>query len=475
MSSIPITPPPPPAFFQSLSERFGKRCRRDERQLKMFSKDWSYHSSQPPFVVVAPETEAEVQFILALCNQYKVPIIPSGSRTSLEGQVLPVHSGLCLNMENMDKIISIHSEDLDVVVQPGISFRELNRALKKHSLWFPLDAGPNATIGGMVSTNASGTKAVRYGPMRDNVLNLKAILVDGTVVRTAQRARKTSAGYDLTHLLIGSEGTLALVTEVTLRVRRIPAHITAALCSFETVKSAANVVMEMIQMDFTIGMVEFLDELMIKATNMHFSTNFEEKPTLYFEFSAGTLSQAKEQEQIARDLCTKYGGSDFQFKFEEKEREDLWKIRKAALMASKELKPDAEVWTTDVCVPISRLAECIVKTKEDIAKSFLPAPIVGHVGDGSIHVFIQVDTSNPAELAEAKRINSRMIDRAIKMEGTCTGEHGVGIGKRSYLESELGPGALVVMRRLKDLFDPNGILNPGKILFDDPPKLKANL
>jgi D-lactate dehydrogenase (cytochrome) len=300
--------------------------------------------------------------------------------------------------------------------------------------------------------------------MRDNVLSLRVVLADGAVVKTGQRARKTSAGYDLTHLFIGSEGTLGVVTQITLRLRRIPTLTIAALCYFPSVTDAANSVMEMIQRDMIIGMVEFLDEMMMKANNKHYNFNYEEKPTLYFEFSAGSKLQLDEQEGIVREICTKFGGSSFVFSKSEKERQELFRARKGALFASKELRPSAEIWTTDVCVPISRLAECITETKKDLAKSFLFAPLVGHVGDGNFHLFILLDPKDEKDLKEANRINDNLVNRAIDMDGTCTGEHGVGIGKRSHLVHELGAEAVELMRRLKATLDPKGIFNPGKVL-----------
>eukprot|EP01125_Pyxidicula_operculata_P014096 TRINITY_DN4680_c0_g1_i1.p1 TRINITY_DN4680_c0_g1~~TRINITY_DN4680_c0_g1_i1.p1 ORF type:complete len:510 (-),score=116.99 TRINITY_DN4680_c0_g1_i1:834-2363(-) len=457
----------PDVLLSSLKSLLGDRCTIEPNTLHQYGKDYSYHTSRDPDVVVHVQNEQEVVEVVKLCNQYSVPIIPYGSGTSLEGHTTAPTGGVCLSMKLMSKILHVADIDQHAVVQPGLSFIKLNKQIEKYKLYFPLDAGPDASVGGMVSTSASGTKAVRYGTMKENVLALRVVMADGTVVKTANRARKTSAGYDLTHLFVASEGTLGIVTEITLKLHRIPERRAAALIDFPTIENASNSVIEIMQNDIQLGMVELLDSLMVRAINKKFNMHYVEKPTLYLEF-AGSELFLNEQKRIVQEISRKYGGGQFTYAATDKEREELWKARKAALFASTVLRPGSEVWTTDVCVPISQLAKCIVETIEDLEKSFLIAPLVGHVGDGNFHLFILLDPKKKEELDEAKRINSNLVERALKMDGTCTGEHGVGIGKRDYLEKELGAEAVKLMKDIKRTLDPKNIMNPGKKIVINP-------
>mmetsp|Transcript_32031 Transcript_32031/g.51754 ORF Transcript_32031/g.51754 Transcript_32031/m.51754 type:complete len:366 (+) Transcript_32031:117-1214(+) len=365
----------------------------------------------------------------------------------------------------MRKLVDLHIDDMDVVVQAGLSWQELNTLLEPFKLWFPVDPGPGASIGGMIGTSCSGTNAVRYGTMKANVLNLTVVLPNGEVVKTAQRARKSSAGYDLTHLFIGAEGTLGLVTEATLKLQRIPAASSVAVCSFPTIDDASKTVIQMMQQGLSIGRVELLDIPMMRAINIHANFSYPEKPHLFFEFS-GSEGAVRECIESVKSIAADHGASEFKWATDKDERTRLWLARKEAYWAAGALRPGSEVWTTDVCVPISNLAKCIHETEEDLKKTFLIAPLVGHVGDGNFHLLILLDPNNAEELLEAQRLNKRLVMRAISMEGTCTGEHGVGVGKREYLIPELGPNAVQLMRTLKAAVDPQGIMNPGKLLPD---------
>ncbi|KAL0488064.1 D-lactate dehydrogenase LDHD [Acrasis kona] len=366
----------------------------------------------------------------------------------------------------MNKVVKINKDDMDVTVQPGITYDELNEALKDTGLFFPMDPGPGACIGGMVGTSCSGTHAVRYGTMKENVLNLKVVLPDGTLVKTANRAKKSSAGYDLTHLFVGSEGTLGIVSEITLRLKIRPQKTAVSVTTFPSNHHAAQTVIETMKSGVQIGRAELLDEVMIKAVNQNSDLELKEAPTLFFEFS-GTDKQVDEQIAIVKDIVNNNKGQGFKFAVDVDERERLWTARKIALWSAPILKPESDVWITDVCVPISKLADCIQETKDDLDKSFLLAPMVSHAGDGNFHLFILFNSKDKKESDEAKRINTRLVERAIKMEGTCTGEHGVGVGKRAYLEKELGPGAIKLMRTIKKAVDPHNLFNPGKIIPDE--------
>uniref|UniRef100_A0A6B2L311 D-lactate dehydrogenase (cytochrome) n=1 Tax=Arcella intermedia TaxID=1963864 RepID=A0A6B2L311_9EUKA len=461
-------------------ELYGTDCSTEESILELLGKDYSHHAAGRPDIVVYPKSEERIIQTLSICSKYLLPIIPYGSGTSLEGHTTAPTGGVCLNFKYMTKVLNINPLDMDVTVQPGLSWNKLNRSLAEHGLYFPLDAGPDATIGGMVATSASGTKAVRYGTMKENVLSLRVILASGEVIRTSRRARKSVSGYDITKLFISSEGTLGIVTQITLKVYKIPPFRVAALIPFSELSDGAKAVSEIINKDISIGMVELMDDLMIKAINIKFptlfSTKIPEKPTLYLEFTGNSQEQLEYQQKEVSTICEKFGSGFVSFVSEEKERERLFTVRKSALFAAPALrnmkstgKPDdfcttsnTDVWTTDVCVPISNLARCMAETQADLKASGMIAPIVSHAGDGNFHLFILLDRTNPKEVSAARELNSRLIKRALDMDGTCTGEHGVGIGKREYVEPELGQGTVELMRNIKRMMDPLNILNPGK-------------
>eukprot|EP01119_Soliformovum_irregulare_P014472 TRINITY_DN3958_c0_g1_i5.p1 TRINITY_DN3958_c0_g1~~TRINITY_DN3958_c0_g1_i5.p1 ORF type:complete len:490 (+),score=183.13 TRINITY_DN3958_c0_g1_i5:155-1624(+) len=456
----------PEELKKELEKKFGDRYMNDEASVEMYGKDQSFNRAIPPDVVVFPESTEEVSEIVKLCSQYKVPIVPFGSGTSLEGHITAIRGGVSISFQRMNSVIEVHKEDLDCVVQPGITYDELNMALDEFGFFFPMDPGPGASIGGMVGTSCSGTNAVRYGTMKNNVVNLTVVLPNGNIVKTAQRARKSSAGYDLTHLFIGAEGTLGVVTEITVKITRKPEVRAIAVSEFQSVHDAAEVAITAIQKGIGIGKMELLDEVMLHAVNLNSGRNYAETPTLFFEFS-GTASQVEDQKRQIAEISRKNGGTDLKFAVDPAERDELWMARKTALWAAPILVPGTEVKITDVCVPISRLADCIQETKEDISTSFLKAPIVGHVGDGNFHCFILLDPSSQKDLEEAARLDHRMVERAIKMGGTCTGEHGIGLGKRKYLVKELGAEAVDLMRVIKAAIDPDNIMNPGKVIPDD--------
>eukprot|EP00128_Syssomonas_multiformis_P019124 Colp12_sorted_trinity150504_noHs@32163 len=386
--------------------------------------DWNYHVAGIPHIVVQPMSTEEVSKIVQICNHYELPVIPYGGGTSLEGHFAAPDGGVCIDMGLMSNIVQIREADMDVTVQPGVKWEDLNYKLQSTGLFFPMDPGPGATIGGMVGTGCSGTNAVRYGTMRDWVLNLTVVLADGSIVKTAQRAKKSSAGYKLTNLFVGSEGTLGVVTEVTLKLAVIPEHTAIAICSFPTIKDAADAVAEVMRSGVQVGAVELLDEVMMHAINKNDGYSYPEKPTLFFKF-AGSLNQTKEATATVGKIAKRHKGGDFLWATEKEQATKLWQARKGALWAAMALKPGKALWTTDVCVPVSKLPEYIAETKKDIEQTSIISPIVGHVGDGNFHLFLLFDKEDPKEVEETQWINSRMIERAIKMEGTCTGEHGV--------------------------------------------------
>ncbi len=425
-------------------------------------RDESFHAPHDPDAVAFARSTAEVVEIVKTCARHGTPVIPFGTGTSLEGHVAALEGGVCLDVSGMNEILAVNAEDLDVIVQAGVTRKQLNQYLRDTGLFFPIDPGADASLGGMAATRASGTNAVRYGTMRDNVLGLTVVLPDGRTIRTARRARKSSAGYDLTRLFVGSEGTLGVITEATLRVYGIPEAITAAVCSFATLDAAVDTVILTIQSGVPIARIELLDDVMMDATNRFSNFNFAVAPTLFLEFH-GTEAGANEQAEMVQAIARDHGGDDFRWAHRPEDRNKLWQARHDAAYAAKALRPGCHMWPTDVCVPISRLAECIAETKADIDASYLLAPIVGHVGDGNFHLTFLVDIDQPDEIAEANRINERLVTRALAMDGTCTGEHGVGYGKIDALAAEHGEG-ISVMRALKTAIDPQNIMNPGKIL-----------
>ncbi|CEG66966.1 hypothetical protein RMATCC62417_03454 [Rhizopus microsporus] len=426
----------------------------------------SYHDEGAPNIVVFPSNTEQVAEIVKIADKYSLPIIPFSGGTSLEGHFTAPRGGICISFtEHMDHIIAFHPDDLDIVVQPGVQWEVLNQFLKEHNLFFPMDPGPGACIGGMVGTSCSGTNAVRYGTMKEWVINLTVVTPDGRIIKTRQRPRKSSAGYDLTKLFIGAEGTLGVVTEITLKLAVIPQVQAVAVCDFPSIRDAAAVVPEIIQAGVQVGAVELLDALMMKAINLSSpDLGYAEKPTLFFKFSGASQVVIDQEIKIVSDIAKRHQGGEFKYAKDEKEKEALWEGRKIALWSSTLLKPNASVWTTDVVVPVSRLPELIQETQKDIETSPLPCPLVGHVGDGNFHVFILFDQSNTEEHAEAVRLNKNLVERAIQMEGSITGEHGVGIGKKKYLEKELGKETIDVMKKIKFAIDPKGIMNPDKVL-----------
>ena len=421
----------------------------------------AYHAARAPDVVVFPETTQEVQAIVSLCRELRLPLVPFGAGTSLEGNAAALHGGVCLDMGRMNQLLAINAEDMDVRVQPGITRKALNAQLRDTGLFFPIDPGADASIGGMASTRASGTMAVRYGTMKDNVLALEVVLADGRVIRTAQRARKSAAGYDLTRLFVGAEGTLGVITEVTLKLHPQPEAISSAVCAFPDLKAAVDTAIAVIQSGVPVARIELLDAVMMKGMNLHARLGLPEVPHLFFEFH-GSKAYVGEQAETAQALALEFGGLGFEWAVTPEERSRLWQARDNTLYAGLALRPGAKAMITDVCVPISRLAGCLVETAADIAESGLTAPVVGHVGDGNFHLLVLIDPDNPDDLARAKAFNERLVRRAIALEGTCTGEHGIGMGKMDALVLELGE-AVDAMRLVKGALDPLNIMNPGKI------------
>ncbi|MCG8695747.1 MAG: FAD-binding protein [Minwuiales bacterium] len=445
-----------------LSALIGDRVSTATAVREHHGKDESWHHPQLPDAVCFPQSTEEVAEIVKICARHRTPIIPYGTGTSLEAHVMATNGGVCIDMSQMNAVLEVNVEDLDCTVQPGVTRKQLNEYLRDTGLFFPIDPGADASLGGMTATRASGTNAVRYGTMRENVLALTVVLPDGRIIKTSRRARKSAAGYDLTRLYVGSEGTLGVITEVTLRLYGIPEAISSAVVSFPDIEGAVNTVIMTIQSGIPIARIELLDEVQMDAVNKYSGFDYPVQPTLFLEFH-GTEAGVREQAETVGGLCSEFGGGDFQWTTKTEERNKLWQARHDAAYACKALRTGCEIWATDVCVPISRLTECILETKKDLAQSNLIAPIVGHVGDGNFHLAFVLDLNNPAELKEADELNDRLVMRALAMGGTCTGEHGVGIGKKKFLQAEHGE-AVSVMRTLKMALDPQNIMNPGKIV-----------
>jgi len=424
--------------------------------------DSSWHTPSPPDAVAYVHSTEEVSAIVKICNATGTPIIPFGVGTSMEGHIGALHGGICIDLSEMNKVLAIHAADLDATVQPGVTRKQLNVELRDTGLFFPIDPGADASIGGMTATRASGTNAVRYGTMRENVLALTVVLPDGQIIHTGGRARKSSAGYDLTRLFVGSEGTLGIFTEVTVRLYGIPEAISSAACSFATIDGAVDTVITTIQSGIPVARIELLDELQIQAINAYSKLDYPVEPTLLLEFH-GTQASVSEQAQMVQAIAIENGGNDFRWTTVAEERTRIWQARHDALWAILALQPGKKAFPTDVCVPISMLAECIRETKRDLAGTYLKAPLVGHVGDGNFHLVLLIDPEDPKDIAEAERINERLVHRAIAMGGTCTGEHGVGSYKMKFLDREHGD-AMGLMKLLKRSIDPKNIMNPGKVL-----------
>ena len=448
----------------ALRERFGARLSTVSGVRDHHAKDESWHHPHRPDAVVFPESTEDVVEIVRICAAYQTPVVAYGTGTSLEGNVIPHLGGVVVDLERMNQILRVSADDLDVTVQARVTRMQLNAHIKDLGLFFPIDPGADASIGGMASTRASGTNAVRYGTMRDNVLSLTVVLSDGRVVRTSRRSRKSAAGYDLTRLFVGSEGTLGIITEVTLRLYGVPEAMAAAVCSFDSLEGAVNTVIQTIQLGIPVARIELLDEVQMNSLNRYSGMDHPVKNTLFIEFH-GSDAGVKEQAETVQAVASDHGGGAFQWATQTEQRNALWKARHDVTYANKALRPGCEIWATDVCVPISRLAECILQTKEDLRHSFLTAPLVGHAGDGNFHLGFLIMRDDPAELAEAERLNERLVMRALAMDGTCTGEHGIGLGKRKYLLAEHGEG-VSVMRQIKQVLDPHNLMNPGKIFPD---------
>jgi D-lactate dehydrogenase (cytochrome) len=447
--------------IDELKVKFGERLSTSTGVRDHHSKDESWHHPHRPDAVVFPNTTEEVSEIVRVCAKHGTPVVAYGTGTSLEGNVIPHHGGVVVDLMNMNKVLRVSAEDLDVTVQARVTRKELNAFIRDQGLFFPIDPGADASLGGMAATRASGTNAVRYGTMRENVLALTVVLADGRIIRTSRRSRKSAAGYDLTRLFVGSEGTLGVITEVTLRLYGIPEAMAAAVCSFDSIEGAVDTVIQTIQLGIPVARIELLDEVQMDSVNKFSKLSYPVKDTLFVEFH-GTEAGVKEQAEMVQAIAAEHGGGEFKWATKTEDRNALWTARHDVTYANKALRPGCEIWATDVCVPISRLTECIMETKKDLKSSFLIAPLVGHVGDGNFHLGFLINRDDPKELEEAERLNDRLVMRALAMDGTCTGEHGIGLGKQKFLVAEHGE-AVSVMRQIKKALDPQNIMNPGKI------------
>ncbi|MEI8397368.1 MAG: FAD-linked oxidase C-terminal domain-containing protein [Rhodospirillaceae bacterium] len=452
-----------PAAARALAERFGERFSTGAALCEQHGHDESHHKTMPPDGVVFPQNTEEVAAAVHICARERVPMVPFGAGTSLEGGVAAVRGGLCLDLSRMNRIVRVGVDDLDVTVEAGVTRKQLNEYLRDTGQFFPVDPGADATLGGMAATRASGTNAVRYGTMRENVLGLTVVLADGRVIRPGGRARKSAAGYDLTRLFVGSEGTLGVITEVTLRLYGIPEAISVAVCSFKSVADAVSTVIATIQLGIPIARMELLDARAIAAVNAYSKLDLSETPTLFLEFH-GSDAAVAEQSKAVSFIAGEFHGSDFQWAMRPEERTRLWQARHNAYYAAMALRPGARGFSTDVCVPISALAECIAETRADLSASTALAPLIGHVGDGNFHLIFVVHPEDEAQMAEAHRLNDRLVQRALAFGGTCTGEHGVGLGKCAYLVDECGEETINVMRSIKQSLDPHNLMNPGKVV-----------
>ena len=446
-----------------IKDEFGQQFSNSKSILEQHTHTMTIHESELPDGVVFAETKEDVQKVVKICSEYKCPIIPFGVGSSFEGHINAPYGGISIDMNNMNKIINVYQEDLLVVVQPGVTREQLNTHLRDTGLFFPIDPGANASIGGMTATRASGTNAVRYGTMKDNVIALEVVTPDGQIIKTANKARKSSAGYDLTRLMVGSEGTLGITTEITLKLYGIPEVIAGGRVSFPSVKDATDAVIMTVQAGIPVARIEFLDTAQVIAVNNYSKTNLPEAPLLLLEFH-GSEASVKEQSELFGEIASDFGGNDFEWTSNSEDRNKLWKARHDAYWSCKAVRPEAEIYSTDVCVPISKLSDCITETIEDMKKNELIGPIVSHAGDGNFHVALLIDKKSDEELKKLDDFLIRISERAIRMDGTCTGEHGVGQGKRKYMLKELG-GAVDVMKKVKNAFDPNKIMNPGKLFL----------
>jgi D-lactate dehydrogenase (cytochrome) len=447
----------------ALRTRFGERLQTGDAIREQHGNTITWLANQPPDAVMFAQTTEDVAEVVRICSAHRTPIIPFGAGSSLEGQINAPRGGISLDLTNMSRILAVNQADLDCVVEAGVSRKALNDHLRDTGLFFSVDPGAEyASLGGMASTRASGTTAVRYGTMRENVLAMKAVMADGSIIQTARRARKSSSGYDLTRLLVGAEGTLGIITELTLRLHGVPETVLSAVCPFQSVEGATNAVIQAIQLGMGVARIELVDALQIKVCNAYSKLGLAEMPTLFLEFH-GSAAGAREQVATFEEIAKAEGALRFDWADKEEDRKRLWKARHDAYWAVRAFWPGKDTFATDVCVPISRLAECIKETDVDVRQTGLIAPLVGHVGDGNFHLSIVLDLKNPAEKANVEAFLERLVERALRMDGTCTGEHGVGQGKIKYLKAEHGP-ALAAMRAVKAALDPLDIFNPGKML-----------
>ena len=466
MDSHAPTPSPardvPPAFLAALSARFGAQCSMAAAVCAQHGRDEGSLQAPPPAAVVFAESTQDVQDAVRLAAQYGVPVIPYGAGSSLEGHLLAVQGGISIDLGRMNRVLSVNADDLTVTVQPGITRKTLNDAIKDTGLFFPIDPGADASIGGMAATRASGTNAVRYGTMRENVLALEVVTASGDVIRTGTRAKKSSAGYDLTRLMVGSEGTLGLFTEVTVRLYPLPEAVSAAICSFPSIEAAVRTVIQTIQLGVPIARVELIDVNAVRMVNAHSKLHLREEPLLLMEFH-GSPTGVQEQAEVVQDIAREWGGNAFEWATTPEERTRLWTARHNAYFAAVQSRPGCKAISTDTCVPISRLADCLLDSVAEADASGIPYFLVGHVGDGNFHFGYLIDPDSPDERARAEQLNHQLVARALRMQGTCTGEHGVGIHKMGFLQEEAGEGAVAMMRAIKQALDPQNILNPGKI------------
>ena len=452
----------PAAMLDALQSRFGARCSTALAVREQHGRDESPFDVPPPEVVVYCESTEDVAAVVALAAQHAVPVIPFGTGSSLEGHLLAVQGGVSIDLSRMNKIVAIQPEDLTVTVQAGVTRKQLNDEIRHTGLFFPIDPGADASLGGMSATRASGTNAVRYGTMRENVLGLTVVTASGEVIHTGTRARKSSAGYDLTRLMVGSEGTLGVMTEITLRLYPLPEAVLAAICTFPSIDAAVRTTIQTIQMGVPIARCELLDAHAVRAVNRHDKLTLTEAPMLLMEFH-GSAASVKEQADTVQQIASDFGGAGFEWATTPEERTKLWTARHHAYFAGMQIKPGCRTVTTDTCVPISHLAECVVQASIEAEAAGLLHYIVGHVGDGNFHIAYLIDPKIPAERQTAERLNDAVVARAIRLDGTCTGEHGIGLHKQGFLIDEAGPGTVSMMRTVKRALDPKNIMNPGKI------------
>ncbi|MBY0381291.1 MAG: FAD-binding protein [Xanthobacteraceae bacterium] len=465
-SSASSSQPPQPGLslaLQALAARFGNHLITSQAVRDQHAHTTTWLAPEPPDAVVMMRSTEDIQDAVRICAKHNVPVIAFGAGTSLEGHVNAPFGGVCLDTREMNRVLAVNPDDLDCVIEPGVTRKALNEHLRDQGLFFPIDPGADASLGGMASTRASGTNAVRYGTMRDNVLALKVVRGDGEIITTGRRARKSSAGYDLTHLFVGAEGTLGIISELTIKLRGIPQSIAAGSCSFQTVKGACDATILAIQSGIPLARIELLNAAQVRASNVYSRLSLPETPLLLLEFH-GSEAEVAEQSAMFGEIAAECGGGAFEWTTKLEDRTRLWQARHDAYWAAAALRPGSRPMSTDVCVPISRLADCVLETEEDITRLGLIAPIVGHVGDGNFHCLMLCDVNNPEEYRRGQEFVHRLAERAHAMDGTCTGEHGIGQGKRKYLAGELGPEAVQAMRAIKSALDPQGIFNPGKIL-----------